>query len=94
VDKDGCIAWFFGWLVCCEPTPLPPPEIKSRINYMSCLCPDITHIQRGGGLDMLCVFMFEKHKIRLILRLKRHIFTLKGHIFLCLCVFRNAPISP
>jgi hypothetical protein len=40
---------------------------------------------------MLCVFMFEKHKIGLILRLKRHIFTVKGHIFLCLCVFRNAP---
>jgi hypothetical protein len=59
---------------------------------MSCLCPDISiQLGRGGGYT-LCLYV-QKHKIGSILRLKRHIFTVKGHIFLCLCVFRNAPIS-
>ncbi len=47
---------------------------------------------RGRGVVYTCVFMFGKHKIGLNLRLKNPIFMLKQHIFLCLCVFRNAPI--
>jgi hypothetical protein len=59
---------------------------------MSCLCRDIS-IYIGAGMMYTCVFMFEKHNIGLILRLKRHIFTVFQHIFLCLCVFRNAPVE-
>ncbi len=31
-------------------------------------------------------------RAHIILRLKRHIFTVSGHKYLCLCVFRNAPL--
>ncbi len=49
------------------------------------------YIQRGRGVVYTCVFMLRKHKIGLNLRLNKHIFMLKQHVFLCLCVFRNAP---
>jgi hypothetical protein len=49
------------------------------------------YIQRGRGVVYTCVFMIGKHKIGLNLRLKNTFFLLKQHIFLCLCVFRNAP---
>ena len=50
-------------------------------------------IYNGGGevVYALCLYV-QKILNRVILRLKRHVFTVSGHIYLCLCVFRNAPV--
>ena len=47
----------------------------------------------GGGVLQICVFMTDIHIIGLKIWLKRHKFVSLRPIFLCLCVFRNAPLS-
>jgi hypothetical protein len=66
--------------------------VRTSVVYMSHIYLDISIYNRAGGLYIL-VSLCSKNINRVKLNVKKHIFMLKQHIFLYLCVFRNAPIT-